>query len=200
MANLIDPIHFKELVRQNPESVCRRALCRYDGEQKCYALSVWGEEYVIYPYAFKIDRISKNFSVPHEYLYVFIINYLLKAKEIGLSQEWISEKDMPGGVTFFRGPHEVPTHLISSRYSDNIEAFRKNCEKLGGDPLNMADAAYIFQITPHIPVAVLYWDGDDEFSPEAKILFDASITEHLTLDIIFALAVYICARIGSADE
>ena len=200
MANLIDPIHFKELVRQNPESVCRRALCRYDDEQKRYVLSVWGEEYAIYPDEFKIDRISKNFPVPHEYLYVFIINYLLKAKEIGLSQEWISEKDMLGGATFFRGPHEIPTHLISARYSGNIEAFRKTCEQLGGIPLNMADAAYIFKITPRIPAAVLYWDGDDEFSPEAKILFDASITEHLTLDIVFALAVYICARIGSIPE
>jgi len=200
MTNLIDPIHFKELSEQNPEDVCRRALCRYDDVKKCYILSVWGDEYAICPYEFKIDRISKNFQNPHEYLYVFIINYFLKAKEVVLSQEWISEKDIPGGSTFFRGPHEIPTHLISSRYRGNIKKFRKICDQLGGISLNMADAAYVFKITPRIPVAVLYWDGDDEFPPESKILFDASITEHLALDITFALAVDICTRIGFAPE
>jgi hypothetical protein len=200
MANLIDPIHFEDLAGQTPGDVCRRALCRYDDAKKSYILSVWGDEYTIYPYAFKIERITENFPAPHEYLYIFIINYLLKAKEIGLSQEWISEKDMPGGATFFRGPHEIPTRLISSRFSGDIEAFRKTCDQLGGIPLNMADAAYIFKITPRIPAAVLYWDGDDEFPPESKILFDASITEHLTLDIIFSLAVDICTRIGIAPE
>lgn len=64
----------------------------------------------------------------------------------------------------------------------------------------MADAAYRFIVTPRIPVAVLYWKGDDEFPPEAKILYDRTITEHLTSDIIFALAVEICARIGSASD
>jgi len=200
MANLIDPIHFKELARQNPEDVCRRALCGYDDAKKCYILSVWGDEYAIYPYEFKIDRITENFPVPHEYLYVFIINYLLKAKEIGLSHAWISEKDMPGGATFFRGPHEIPTHLISSQYIGDIEKFRKICERMGGVSLNMAEAAYVFKITPRIPVAVLFWDGDSEFPPESKTLFDSSINEHLALDIIFALAVDICERIGRIIE
>jgi len=200
MANLIDPIHFKELARQNPEDVCRRALCGYDDTKKCYILSVWGDEYAIYPYEFKIDRITENFPAPHEYLYVFIINYLLKAKEIGLSHAWISEKDMPGGATFFRGPHEIPTHLISSQYIGDIEKFRKICERMGGVSLNMAEAAYVFKITPRIPVAVLFWDGDSEFPPESKTLFDSSINEHLALDIIFALAVDICERIGRIIE
>ena len=69
-----------------------------------------------------------------------------------------------------------------------------------GVPPDMADAAYIFKITPRIPVAVLYWEGDDEFPPESKILYDKSITEHLASDIIFALAVAICTRIGSLPE
>ena len=61
MTNLIDPIHFKELSERDPEDVCRRALCRYDDAKKCYTLSVWGDEYAIYPYEDRIDRISKNF-------------------------------------------------------------------------------------------------------------------------------------------
>ena len=196
MTNSINKIHFQELAKQDPVDVCRRALCKYDDVKKFYTLSVWGDEYVIYPHKFKIECISKNHQSPHEYFYLFIIHYLLKSKDIEISKEWISEKDIPGGATFFRGPHEIPTHLIYKRYSNDIKEFRKRCEQLHGIPLDIADAAYSFKITSHIPVAVLYWEGDNEFSPEAKILYDKTITEHLASDIIYALAVEICTRIG----
>ena len=198
MTNSVDMIYFQELGEQDPKDVCRRTLCKYDDENKFYTLSVWGDEYAVYPHEFKIDRITNNFQSPHDLFYLFIIYYLLKAKEIEISNEWISEKDIPGGVTFFRGPHEIPTHLISNRYSNNINEFRKRCEQLHGIPLDMADAAYSFKITSHISVAALYWAGDDDFPPESKILYDKTITEHLASDILFALAVEICKKIGSS--
>jgi len=199
MTKSVDMIYFRELAAQNPKDICRRASCRYDDEKKSYTLSVWGEEYAIYPYEHQINRITKNFQRPHEFFYLFIIYYLLKSKRIKISNEWISEKDIPGGVTFFRGPHEIPTRFISSRYKNNIDGFRKKCEQLRGIPLDMADAAYRFVITSNIPVAVLYWAGDDDFPPESKILYDKSITEILMPDIVFALAVEICAKIGGSD-
>ena len=55
----------------------------------------------------------------------------------------------------------------------------KGANSLGGQPLPMADAAYSFQVTPRTPVAVLYWQGDDDFPPEAKILFDRSLAGYL---------------------
>ena len=125
---------------------------------------------------------------------------LLNSKEIAISNEWISEKDIPGGTTFFRGPHEIPTNLISLRFNNNVNEFKERCEQLHGSPLNMADAAYRFKITPRIPVAVLYWRGDDDFPAEAKLLYDRSIIELLSLDILFALAVAVCSRIGMADS
>ena len=198
MTNSVDMIYFQELGEQDPKDVCRRTLCKYDDENKFYTLSVWGDEYAVYPHEFKIDRITNNFQSPHDLFYLFIIYYLLKSKEIEISNEWISEKDIPGGVTFFRGPHEIPTHLISNRYSNNINEFRKRCEQLHGIPLDMADAAYSFKITSHISVAALYWAGDDDFPPESKILYDKTITEHLASDILFALAVEICKKIGGS--
>ena len=62
----------------------------------------------------------------------------------------------------------------------------------------MADAAYRFEITPRIPVAVLYWNGDDDLPAESKLLYDQTITEHLASDIVWALAVGICERLGGA--
>ena len=60
----------------------------------------------------------------------------------------------------------------------------------------MGDAAFRFLITERLPVVVLYWQGDDDFPPEARMLFDRSICRLLAPDVVFALAVEICARIG----
>jgi len=200
MTQLIDNIYFQELSRQNPKDICRRAGCEYDDMNRYYALTVWGDTYAIYPYKSRIDRLTQNVPQPHDYFYLFIIYYLLKSKDIELSGDWISEKDIPGGPTFFRGPHEIPTRLICRHFRNDIQGFRKKCERVHGKPVNMADAAYRFDITPRIPVAVLYWMGDDDFPPEAKILYDRTIIEHLSADIIFALAVEVCTRIGKACD
>lgn len=195
-ADLIDRIYFQELSEQNPMEVCKRALCTYDDTNKFFAVSVWGDEYRVYSHQFKIECISKNPQRLHPYFALFVVHYLLKAKEIEIANQWISEKDIPGGTTFFRGPHAIPTNLISAQFNGNIQGFKNRCERLKGIPLNLADAAYIFKITSRIPVAVLYWSGDDEFPAESKILYDKTIAEHLALDIIYALAVGICETLG----
>ena len=196
MTGLIDKIHFQELSEQDPADVCRRALCTFDDMNQSYALFVWGVEYRIFPYAFKIDCVLQSTQCLPDYFYLFVIHYLLKSKEIDIRNEWISEKDIPGGTTFFRGPHEIPTNMISRRFDSNITDFKKRCEYLHGIPLDMADAAYVFKVTHRIPVAVLYWKGDDEFPAESKILYDRTITEHLASDIIYALSVGICQRLA----
>ncbi len=197
MKDLIDKNYFRELAKQDPGVVCKRTSCEYNYENKSYTLSVWGDEYSIYPHEFKINRITNNSETPHDYFYLFVIYYLLKSKDIEICNEWISGKDIPAGAMFFRGPHEIPDHLITSCFGNNLNGFKKRCEQLNGSLLAMADAAYSFKITSRIPVAVLYWKGDDEFPPEAKILFDKTIAGHLALDIIFALAVEVCNRIGT---
>ena len=200
MTNSIDEGYFIELAEKNPDDVCRIAMCDYDPAKKGYRISVWGEDYGIYPNESKIIRLQDDNPDIGHLLKLFIIYYLLRSKDISISKEWISEKDIPGGATFFRGPHKIPTHIIESRYEDNIEEFKEICERLDGIPLDMADAAYAFRITSRIPVAVQFWDKDDEFFAEAKILFDKTITEHLTPDIIFCLTVEICRRIGKTSN
>jgi Domain of unknown function (DUF3786) len=200
MTNTIDISYFNELAVKNPEDICRLSLCEYDIKKKGYILFAWGENYGVYPHDNKIIRLRDRKSDTNTLFGLFIVYYLLRSKENRICSEWISEKDIPGGATFFRGPHKIPTELIERRYEKDIQGFKDICQQLSGIRVDMADAAYFFQITPRIPVVVQFWNGDDEFPPEAKILFDKTITKHLTPDIIFCLAAEICRRISGAQE
>lgn len=196
MSYEIDTILFRALAEYNPAEVCQRAQCRHNDSENSYYLTYWGDEYRIDCLNKKIDRITSNFSKPHEYLPVFIVNYLMQVKNLPLTGEWISEKDIPGGITFFRGPHEIPTPLISSRFNSDLGEFGRACEHLHGRSLSMADAAYVFNPSPRISIALLYWLGDEEFPAEAKLLLDKSISGNLALDTVYALAVDVCSRVS----
>lgn len=198
MSYPVDEILFRSLAEYPPADVCSRTGCRYDQALNSYYLSYWGEEYQVDLQSQTIKRLTTNFNRPHDYLPVFIINYLMQMKKTPLTGEWISEKDLPGGVTFFRGPHEIPTHLISSRFNDDLIQLAKSCEQLGGKPLELADGAHVFRPRPGISIALLYWIGDEDFPAEAKLLFDKSLSKNLALDTIYAMAVDACSRISGS--
>lgn len=199
MTEYVDDIYFAELAVQDPESVCRRNRCEYDRKTKCYLLSVWGDKYAVAPHDRTITCLSDDNRRAHAFFYLFIVYYMLRFRSAEPAHEWISEKDIPGGATFFRGPHAIPTEYISHHYGNDIKAFENRCNRLSGTSLKMADAAFEFPITDRLPVAVLYWQGDDDFPPEAKILYDKTIAAELPPDIVLSLAVEICRRIGVPD-
>ncbi len=197
MTEIIDKSYFAELELADPEILCREGRCNYSNDMRQYTIEVWGDQYLFDLTNSKIDHVFAAGPLPHEYFDLFVMYYLLRAKNICLTGEWVSEKDLPGGSTFFRGPHQIPTDLISKRFDNDLQKFKIWCETLGGTPLEMADAAFRFFITPDIPVAVLYWIGDEDFPAEAKVLYDRSVTDLLSLDILFALAVSVCSRVGT---
>lgn len=196
MADLINSVFFKDLSKLDPREVCRRALCTYNDAEGSYILTVWNDTCKIYPELKRAYYSGEDPEEFHNYFCLFAVHYLLHAKEIEPANQWVSEKDIPGGETFFRGPHEIPFSLITDRFGNDIDDFKNSCIQLSGTPISMANAAFIFKITPRIPVAVLYWAGDDEFPAESKIIYDRTIANHLPLDIIFALAVGICEKLN----
>jgi hypothetical protein len=185
--------HFQQLLNTDPQEICSRIPCCYDNASGTYSLTTWGVEYSIDPAGERISAVNPDQSL-HEYFVIFLIHYLLNDKEIHTFGEWISEKDMTGGPTFFRGPHAIPTEWISERFGNDLGSFKQFCTKHSGDPLDMADAAFSFALTPNIRVAVLYWTGDEDFPAEVKILYDSSLPEYFALDVVYALAVAVCDR------
>ncbi|MFW6283778.1 MAG: DUF3786 domain-containing protein [Desulfosalsimonas sp.] len=196
MTDLIDRIYFEQLAAQRPEDICKRAVCAYDDSEKCYRVTVWEDVCQICPGRYTVSCIQQNHEPLHPYFELFAMHYLLSAKSLEPVNQWISEKDIPGGATFFRGPHAVPADLITARFGDDISAFQDTCKAYGGTALDLADAAFCFQIAPRIVAAVLYWKGDEDFPAEAKLLYDQTIADHLALDVIYAMAVGICKRLG----
>lgn len=198
MSTIASPSHFQQLLDADPQEICSRIPCRYDSISGTYSLTAWGVEYQIDPAGKNISAMDGDQSL-HEYFDIFLLNYLLNDKAPHTLGEWISDKDMAGGPTFFRGPHAIPTQRISERFGNDLDLFIQYCTALSGEPLDMADAAFGFTIVPNIRVALLYWIGDEDFPAEAKILYDKSLTDFFALDVVYALAITVCDRFADGS-
>ncbi len=196
----IDKTIFSDLKACDPEDVVLRTNGRFDKAKNQYCLNIWGHDYCVDLNKSEVIPQGAGLKTYQDFLYLFILYYLMKSRDIKPSGKWISEKDIPGGAAFFRGPHTIPGDVITNKFGNDMDSFKQTCKKLNGVNLNMADAAFMFQITPTIPVAVLYYYGDEDFPCEAKLLFDKTIGIHLPLDIVFALAVEVCNILGNNQE
>ena len=191
----IDERHFTELAAAAPEQLCAGGRASYDPATGRYSIRIWNRGYIL-------DGRNRRVQTPlldkelDEIFTVFVIWYLLHPAAITQTNIWVSEKDFPGGTTFFRGPHLIPTADVSTACGEDLARFTAACLHVGGEPVAMGDAAFRFVITPDIAVTMVYWLGDDDFPAEAKLLFDQGMIGKLPLDMVFCLAVEVCQRLG----
>jgi len=59
--------------------------------------------------------------------------------------------------------------------------------KMGGEKVEYGDVAVNIRAFPFVKPTLIVWGGDEEFTPSANILFDASVTDYLTTEDIVVL-------------
>lgn len=119
-------------------------------------------------------------------LELVVLVYLLSASESAEREEVVSARDLPAGH-FFRGPHALPTGRLAERFGLDPAGFQRAGRALGGSSAEMGDVAFQLTPLPRVPLYFLLWEGDEEFPAEASILFDRSISDHLSPDAIWGL-------------
>lgn len=132
-------------------------------------------------------------------LELLILIYLLRAKAEGLSGAMISVQELKDSH-FFQGPHELYIGPLLERYGRDRKGFKRAAESLGGEELDLADAAYRFPALPKVPLYYLLWEGDEEFPPRVSVLFDRSVERHLSADAIWGLVTLVTTALLRADE
>ena len=113
--------------------------------------------------------------------------YLINVDDIyPMGKDIVGVKDLKE-AHFFQGPHELRTDPLLKRYGSNLKGFRQAAEYLGGEPKDMADAAYKLAPFPRINLYFLLWQGDEEFPPQVTALLDRPVERVLAADAIWAL-------------
>ena len=187
----IDAFYWEKLSRLHPTDVCNRSEAIYHPAKEGFVLPVYQLKYLILPKLRKILRVEPNEQIVDEdlssFFHLMVFVYLIEAKETKPSHTWVSEKDLRGGSTFFRGPHSLDVAALERLYGRDPEAFLRAGRKLGGSEILYGDKGFALEVFPKVPIAYVLWKGDEEFPARIGILFDSTIQDHFTLDVIWCM-------------
>jgi hypothetical protein len=181
----------------DPREVCRRTGVPWREDR--YHLTLLQTSYAVQPSAALIHGPEEDPLCGDAEFELLMLIYLIRATEIEPSGRWVNEKQLPGGSTFFSGPHHLPTDTIESRYGSDPQTFRRHCLQLGGRALDFGDASYAFEALPRIPLAAVLYAADEEFPARAGFLFDSTIQFQLPMEIILALGHCFALRMQHLD-
>ena len=181
---MADPILWERLRNINEGELFKR-IGVVASKKGVYELGVLNRTYQVDVNRQKIlqsgNEISREMD---EHCSTAFIMYLLEAKDVTPTGEWVSPLDLPFGAQFFRGPHAVPVNRIISRFGNAQQDFDNVCQNLGGKAIEFADTAYGFNVFKQLPMAALLWVEDDEFPARVSLLVDRTAHLHFQLDAL----------------
>jgi hypothetical protein len=120
---------------------------------------------------------------------ILLLHYLRGAAGEAITGDWIAYQEVPDGK-FYLGAFQRRAKIpMMQTFGERPELLVKLAtEVYGAVPFDQGDAAVVVRALPLVPVALILWRGDDEFSPDGNIIFDRSISGMLSAEDIAWLA------------
>ena len=135
---------------------------------------------------FQVTLLGKTYQVCHPQCQVvgdddhivppiptqtYLIRYLLEGKCVPWQNTWKTFREMPWGELYIKPYTGRVLTRAAFTFGTRLAAFKSACEKIGGTPVPNGDAGYEFNFIGNYKVRILVWEGDDEFPPNAQILY-----------------------------
>ncbi len=131
----------------------------------------------------------------HVSIQIVLLHYLMTADGTPPAERWITFRELPDGLFYAQAFAGHAEGVLVEKFGADLSRFRQAAEALGGSPLDLADAAYRFQAFPALAVAVLLWEGDEDFPPQARILFDAHAGHYLPTEDLAGIGDWLAHRL-----
>lgn len=119
---------------------------------------------------------------------ILIAHYLLGATGKKSTGELVTFRQIPDGHFYFDAFQRRARDPFANFFGNNEQLFVKCAEMMGGVPMDNGDYSMEFLVFPHIRVQLVLWSGDEEFPPDATILFDQSIQGLLSAEDIAVMS------------
>ncbi|MEW6388546.1 MAG: DUF3786 domain-containing protein [Thermodesulfobacteriota bacterium] len=173
-----------ELSRLHPEEITRRTGATHVNGR--YRLPFFKGQLLVDPELRQIRVVGEEQTDPGFRVCLTTLHYLLYLDPAALGGP-ISPLELAGGATFFRGHHGLPQGPLENRFGRDLPAFLAAGERLHGEKRGAGDAAWAFPVFPGLVVAVILWQGDEEFPPQVTFTVPAHLDRFWHLDAVWGL-------------
>ena len=162
--------HYEEKFRGlKPEEALERLTdVRWDGTE--FSVTLLGRIFAISHPDYAIRALDGG-PVPPLNVQTFLLRYLLESRNVAWAGEWKTFREMPWGEMYIKPYTGRVLTRAAFTFGSRVAAFRAAAEKMGALPLPHGDAGYQFDLIGGYQMRLLVWEGDDEFPPNAQVLY-----------------------------
>lgn len=119
---------------------------------------------------------------------IIILHYFIQSQGLPLTGEWISFRQLSGGEIYYPAFEKRSEKPLLDFFTHRVDLFEQAGLALGGTRIPAGDRGVVVTALPRVPLALVFWKGDEEFPPETRILFDSSVTAYLSTEDVAVLA------------
>ena len=167
--------HYEELFRSlDPQEAVERTGVQWDG--KVFYLNLIGREYAISHPVYEIRAVDGGLLPPLP-VQTFLLRYLLESKKVAWTGEWKTFREMPWGEMYIKPYTGRVLTRAAFTFGTRLAAFRQAAEKMGATPVSHGDAGWEFPLIGDYRMRILVWEGDDEFPPNAQVLYSDNFAQ-----------------------
>ncbi len=161
--------YYENLFRDlDPAEAAARSGAKWDGKE--FYVNLTGRDYAIsHPeYALRALDGGKLPPLPTQ---TFLLRYLLEGKAVKDTGTWLTFREMPWGELYIKPYTGRVLTRAAFTFGTRLAAFKAACEKMGATAVNHGDAGFQFDFIGGYRMQILVWEGDDEFPPNAQVLY-----------------------------
>ncbi len=159
----------------SPANVTARLTnVKWDG--KAFAVKLLGREFSISHPEYAITAADGG-AVPPLPTQTFLLRYLLECKDVAWTGGWKTFREMPWGELYIKPYTGRVLTRAAFTFGTRLDAFRKAAEQMGAVSVPHGDAGYLFELVDGYQIQILAWAGDEEFPPNAQILYSDNFAD-----------------------
>ena len=167
--------HYEEQFRGlDAAEAVRLSSIKWDGKE--FYVNLLGREYAISHPDYALRALDGGVLPPLP-VQTFLLRYLLESKSAAWAGQWKTFREMPWGEMYIKPYTGRVLTRAAFTFGTRIAAFKAAAEKMGATPVNHGDAGYQFSLIGGYQMQILVWEGDDEFPPNAQILYSDNFAE-----------------------
>ena len=168
--------HYEQLFRSlNPQDALTRLNdIGWDGKE--FTVTLLGRPFAIAHPDYAIRALDGG-AVPPLPTQTFLLRYLLESKQVPWNGTWKTFREMPWGEMYIKPYTGRVLTRAAFTFGTRIGAFRAACEKMRATLVPHGDAGYLFDLIGDYRMQILVWEGDDEFPPNAQVLYSDNFAD-----------------------
>jgi hypothetical protein len=107
-----------------------------------------------------------------------------------------SFKEFPNTVSKIVSMEDQVEGPLKKAFANQIPKLRQTCLDNGGtdvgDRYESPDLAFQFRVFPKVYITLLFWDENEGFEPDAKLMFDDTVLGHMDIEAIMFMSEHLC--------